>query len=57
MKITKDEFVSVLVDCRGESREDAENTADEYRNDIKSYILDIGGDEESIESVKKFLNK
>jgi len=57
MILTKDEFVSVLVDCRGESREDAEMTADEYRNNIESYVSDIGGDEDSLASIKKYLSK
>jgi len=57
MKVTREEFISVLVDCKGESRDIAEITAVEYRNNIADYVSDIGGDEESLQSIKKFLNK
>jgi len=57
MKVTREEFISVLVDCKGERRDIAEITAVEYRNNIADYVSDIGGDEESLQSIKKFLNK
>ena len=55
-KVSKEDFVQVLVDCRGDSREEAKNVADEYRNDLGAYISDIGGDENSLEEAKAFLN-
>lgn len=53
--VSKDDFIQCLVDCQGDSREDAELTADEYRNDLGAYIFDIGGDEESLQSARNFL--
>ena len=54
-KVSKEDFVQVLVDCKGYSREEAEGVAHEYRNDLGAYIGDIGGDENSLEETKAFL--
>lgn len=55
IKVSKEDFVQALVDCKGDSREDAEACADEYRNDLGAYILDTGGNEESLQEARNFL--
>jgi hypothetical protein len=55
MKVTKNEFVQVLVDCKGYSIDEAEGLANEYRNNLGDWIKDIGGDEQSIAEAKAFL--
>jgi len=51
---TKENFINVLVDCKGESLEDAEEVAKEYRNNLENWITDCGGDENSIKEYKAF---
>ena len=54
-KVTQSDFIQVLVDCKGYSKDEAENLANEYRNDIGAYLSDIGGDENSLVELKNFL--
>lgn len=54
--VTKADFIQVLVDRKGYSREEAEDLSKEYRNDLGSWISDIGGDEHSLEEAKAFLS-
>ena len=51
---TRENFINVLVDCKGYSIGEAEETADEYRNNLESYITDCGGDDNSIREAKAF---
>jgi len=56
MKInTKENFINVLVDCKGYSEQEAKETADEYHNNLENFITDCGGDENSINECKAFL--
>ena len=55
--VNKVDFVKVLVDCKGYGREEAEELAGEYRNDLGAWISDIGGDENSLAEAKAFLGK
>lgn len=52
-----EDFIALLVDCKGYSREDAEELADEYDNDVDSYIRDIGGDAISIREAHAYLGR
>ena len=54
-KVSKEDFVQVLVDCKGYSESDAKDLAKEYRNDIGAWVSDIGGDENSLQEVQAFL--
>ena len=56
-EVNKGDFVQVLVDCKGYSREEAEGVAHEYRNDLGAWIGDIGGDEDSLSEAKAFLKR
>lgn len=56
MIVTTEEFIKVMVDCKGYSAQEAAETAEEYNNNLGNYIKDIGGDEESILEAKAFLN-
>ena len=49
---TKENFINVLVDCRGYSAEEAEETAKEYRNNLESWIRDCGGDDIAVEECR-----
>ena len=55
MKVSTSDFIQVLVDCKGYSREEAQDMAKEYRNDLGAWISDIGGDENSIAEARAFL--
>ena len=54
-KIKKEDFINILVDCKGESEQEAKETAEEYRNDIGAYISDIGGDGEALREALLYL--
>lgn len=51
----KENFINVLVDCKGYGEEEAIETAKEYRNSLKSFIEDCGGGKDQIEECKEFL--
>ena len=51
----KNNFIQVLVDCNGISREEAEEMSKEFKNDLREWIESVGGDESAIEECKEFL--
>ena len=54
--VSNDDFIQVLVDCKGYTREEAEANAKDYRNNLGAWISDIGGDENSLAEAKAFLD-
>ena len=54
-KVSKADFIHLLVDCKGYSNDEAADQADEYSNDIGAWIADIGGDAETVRSARLFL--
>lgn len=55
MKNTKNDFINVLVDCKGYSEQEALETQKEYRNDLESYLRDCGADDTAINECKEFI--
>ncbi len=55
MKTNKNQFMNYLVDCIGESEQEAENLAIEYRNNLEDYLRDCGANDIAIEEVKEYL--
>ena len=51
---SNDNFLNVLVDCYGYSQGEAEEVAEEYRNDLEGFIRDCGGDDNAIKECKEF---
>jgi len=52
---TRQNFLNVLVDCRGYSEEEALEEAQEYNNNLKDWILDCGGDNNAVKECRAFL--
>ena len=51
----KENFISVLVDCNGYSREEAEEVADEFGNNLVGWIESRGGGVIEIAECVEFL--
>ena len=51
---TKENFINVLVDCRGYSEQEAIETAKEYHNNLEAWVRDCGGDDIAVEECKEF---
>ncbi len=51
----KENFITVLMDCKGYGEEEAKELAEEYGNDLVAFIRGIGGDDISINECKAFL--
>jgi hypothetical protein len=56
MKYTKEQFVSVLCDCKGYSEDEASDYYEEYNGDLEAVITDMGCDGVGIKEMKAFLN-
>jgi len=51
---TKENFINVMVDCKGYGEKEAIEMAAEYHNNLEDFISDCGGDEMSIEECREF---
>ena len=51
----KENFISVLVDCNGYSREYAEEQAVEYMNDLEAWVRGGGGSDFDVQECREFL--
>ena len=59
MKYTKNDFISVLCDCRGWSESEALESFNEYDGDLEACLNGYGAglDSFDIEEMRNFLNK
>ncbi|MFA5152850.1 MAG: hypothetical protein WC554_09845 [Clostridia bacterium] len=56
MKYTKEQFVSVLCDCKGYGEDEAVDYYEEYNGDLEAVVKDMGCDEVGIQKMRVFLN-